>query len=183
MFVPDSRKNLFLCYSWLVIYIEHLIQMEAWKRAVIRADRNRWNTCFLLLLLLFLFFFFYFYVCFLSPLLDSRRLDPIRDIWDQSNEIRKKKDIFFLYYFDNVDFVWELLICAVVRSLLVVAQNISWLILWQGTSLCDHVQWQLSPTFSHVFLPETPTPYGYGEYESMSVRVEDFSLSGVCHSS
>lgn len=64
MFVPDSRKNLFLCYSWLVIYIEHLIQMEAWKRAVIRADRNRWNTCFLLLLLLFLFFFFIFMCVF-----------------------------------------------------------------------------------------------------------------------
>lgn len=106
MFVPDSRKNLFLCYSWLVIYIEHLIQMEAWKRAVIRADRNRWNTCFLLLLLLFCIFFFYFYVCFLFPLLDSRHLYPIRDIWDQSNEVIKK--IFFLYYFDNVDFVLEL---------------------------------------------------------------------------
>lgn len=51
-------------------------------------------------------FFFYFYLCFLFSLLDSQHLDPIRDIWDQSNEIIKK--IFFLYYFDNVDFVLEL---------------------------------------------------------------------------
>lgn len=182
MFVPDSRKNLFLCYSWLVIYIEHLIQMEAWKRAVIRADRNRWNTCFLLLLLLFLFFFLFLRVFFI-PIAWQSTSGSYQGYMRPKQWNKEKKDFFFLYYFDNVDFVWELLICAVVRSLLVVAQNISWLILWQGTSLCDHVQWQLSPTFSHVFLPETPTPYCYGEYESMSVRVEDFSLSGVCHSS
>lgn len=180
MFVPDSRKNLFLCYSWLVIYIEHLIQMEAWKRAVIRADRNRWNTCFLLLL--FLFFFLFLRVFFI-PIAWQSTSGSYQGYMRPKQWNKEKKIIFFLYYFDNVDFVWELLICAVVRSLLVVAQNISWLILWQGTSLCDHVQWQLSPTFSHVFLPETPTPYGYGEYESMSVRVEDFSLSGLCHSS
>lgn len=182
MFVPDSRKNLFLCYSWLVIYIEHLIQMEAWKRAVIRADRNRWNTCFLLLLLLFLFFFLFLRVFFI-PIAWQSTSGSYQGYMRPKQWNKEKKIFFFLYYFDNVDFVWELLICAVVRSLLVVAQNISWLILWQGTSLCDHVQWQLSPTFSHVFLPETPTPYCYGEYESMSVRVEDFSLSGLCHSS
>lgn len=182
MFVPDSRKNLFLCYSWLVIYIEHLIQMEAWKRAVIRADRNRWNTCFLLLLLLFLFFFLFLRVFFI-PIAWQSTSGSYQGYMRPKQWNKEKKIFFFLYYFDNVDFVWELLICAVVRSLLVVAQNISRLILWQGTSLCDHVQWQLSPTFSHVFLPETPTPYGYGEYESMSVRVEDFSLSGLCHSS
>lgn len=182
MFVPDSRKNLFLCYSWLVIYIEHLIQMEAWKRAVIRADRNRWNTCFLLLLLLFLFFFLFLRVFFI-PIAWQSTSGSYQGYMRPKQWNKEKKRFFFLYYFDNVDFVWELLICAVVRNLLVVAQNISWLILWQGTSLCDHVQWQLSPTFSHVFLPETPTPYGYGEYESMSVRMEDFSLSGLCHSS
>lgn len=182
MFVPDSRKNLFLCYSWLVIYIEHLIQMEAWKRAVIRADRNRWNTCFLLLLLLFLFFFLFLCVFFI-PIAWQSTSGSYQGYTRPKQWNKEKKIFFFLYYFDNVDFVLELLICAVVRNLLVVAQNISWLILWQGTSLCDHVQWQLSPTFSHVFLPETPTPYGYGEYESMSVRVEDFSLSGLCHSS
>lgn len=119
MFVPDSRKNLFLCYSWLVIYIEHLIQMEAWKRAVIRADRNRWNTCFLLLLLLFLFFFLFLRVFFI-PIAWQSTSGSYQGYMRPKQWNKEKKDFFFLYYFDNVDFVWELLICAVVRSLLVV---------------------------------------------------------------
>lgn len=104
MFVPDSRKNLFLCYSWLVIYIEHLIQMEAWKRAVIRADRNRWNTCFLLLLLLFCIFFSIFTCVFYSVAWQSTSVSYQGYMRPKQWNKGKKS----LYYFDNVDFVLKL---------------------------------------------------------------------------
>lgn len=95
MFVPDSRKNLFLCYSWLVIYIEHLIQMEAWKRAVIRADRNRWNTCFLLLLLLFLFFFLFLRVFFIPIAWQST--SGSYQGYMRPKQWNKEKKIFFFF--------------------------------------------------------------------------------------